>query len=113
LANFGNTNKCTHLVCAIATDEGHATGLLVRVNDAQQPDELIGVHGRSDLDPDRIPESSEELDVCAVEGTGAVADPYKVGRSAVEALLARASGGKSGNWQFAGQGRFVLEHERL
>jgi hypothetical protein len=21
--------------------------------------------------------------------------------------------GKSGNWQFAGQGRFVLEHERL
>jgi hypothetical protein len=28
-------------------------------------------------------------------------------------LLARASGGKSGNWQFAGQGRFVLEHERL
>jgi hypothetical protein len=35
----------------------------------QQPDELIGVHGRSDLDPDRIPESSEELDVCAVEGS--------------------------------------------
>ena len=49
----------------------------------EQPDELVGLHARADLDPNRVPDPTEVLDVRAIELPRAVADPQEVRRGVV------------------------------
>lgn len=103
----------THQVRAVPTDQRDLARLLVRVDNPQQPHELVRFHRRPDFDPDRVPQSAEELDVRAVERARAVANPDGVGRGAVVAFLARCGGGEGWDGKEASEGGFVLEHEGL
>ena len=87
-----------------ARDERQPAGDPRGVEPFRQRDSLLGSRGGAELDPDRVPHAGEELDVGAVELTGAVADPEHVGRAVV---------GLAGERVRSGQRLLVLEQEAL
>ena len=56
-------------------DEAYATGLVVRIQHAQQVLQPFNRHARSDLDTDRVGDAPEILDMCTVDIGRAHADP--------------------------------------
>ena len=78
------------LVGAEAADEGEPSGLVLRVEDIDQAQQLVGLERRPALHADRIDDAAAELHVRAVRLARAVADPQEVagGRH----VLARAHG---------------------
>ncbi|MNZ66015.1 hypothetical protein D3C78_842200 [compost metagenome] len=71
------------LVRAHPCDQVQAAGVVVRVERVDQANQVVGVHARADLDPDRVVHPAQEFDVGAVELAGAVADPQHVRRAIV------------------------------
>jgi hypothetical protein len=47
----------THQIGTVTRDQGHSSSLLVRVDDPEQPYELLWLGGRPDFDPDRVSEA--------------------------------------------------------
>lgn len=72
-----------NLACAHARDQVEAAGIVVRVEDVDQADQVLGVHARANLDADRVVHRAQELDVGAIQLAGTVADPQHVGGTVV------------------------------
>ncbi|MNV98430.1 hypothetical protein D3C71_1936840 [compost metagenome] len=92
------------LVRAHAHDQVEATRVVVRVEDVNQADQLVRVHARADLDPDRVADAAQELDVGAIQLAGAVADPQHVRRAGVVA---------AGEAVATDEGFFVVQQQRF
>lgn len=75
-----------NLASAVAGDEGNLASLALRVEGAQQGQEIVGGRRGPDLDADGVGNASEELDVGMVELPCAVADPQEMGRRVVVIL---------------------------
>lgn len=69
---------------AVPRDEGYFSDFSSGVYNVQETDEFVRAHAGSDFDPDRIGYAPEELDVCATELPGAIADPEEVCGGRVE-----------------------------
>jgi len=68
----------TDFVGAHSGDQVQAARVVVRVEHINQADQVVGVHARADLDPDRIVHATQKLDVSAVQLASAVANPQHV-----------------------------------
>ncbi|KPY40222.1 Uncharacterized protein ALO52_05173 [Pseudomonas syringae pv. primulae] len=90
------------LVRTHARNQVQATRVIVRVENIDQPDQVVGVHARPDLDADRIVHSAQKLDMRAVQLPGTVADPQHV-RGAVVVVVGQAV--------TADKGFFVVEQQ--
>src|SRR5690606_6663424 len=73
------------LVGAHAHDQVEAARVVVRVERVDQANQLVRIHARADLDPDGVLDAAHELDVRAIQLTGAVTDPQHVRRAVVPA----------------------------
>ena len=73
---------------AEAVDECQAPRLVVRVENRDQVLDPLPGHARADLDPDRVRDAAEVLDVGAVCGRRPHADPREMSRQVVPALAA-------------------------
>ncbi|MNQ85886.1 hypothetical protein D3C85_1010620 [compost metagenome] len=71
------------LVRAHAHDQVEAAGVVVRVEDVDQADQLLAVHARPHLDADGVAHAAQELHMGAVQLAGTVADPEHVRRAVV------------------------------
>lgn len=103
------------LAGAVAGDEGDFARFPVRVEGAEEVED-VGERGRGpDLDADGVGDAAEELDVGVVDLAGAVADPEEVRRGVVVGLAGRRRGrrGHGGVLHVARQGLLVLEEEAL
>ncbi len=83
------------LMYALGTHAGNqvkAAGQVLRVEQLGEANQLIGVGGGADFDPDRIQHATQKLYMGAIRLPGAVADPQHMGRTvipvATEAVLA-------------------------
>ncbi len=72
-----------YLVGAHAHDQVEAARVVVRVEDVDQAHQIVGVHAWTDLDPDRVVDPAQELDVGTIELARAVTDPQHVRRAIV------------------------------
>ena len=73
--------------CAEAVDERESSGRVVGVENFDQVDQFIGRDGVAHLDTDGVADAAEVLDMSAVDGAGAIADPGQVGAEVVIAPL--------------------------
>ena len=85
-------------------DQGEASGDACRVQHLAQLENELGRRRRADLAADGVTDPAQELDVCAVELTGALADPQHVGRTVVPVAGQRVA---------ASEGLFVSENQCL
>ena len=85
-------------------DERQPSGPATRVEPLAELDDLTGGRRRAELDPERVPDAGEELDVRAVRLVRALADPEHVRRAVVPVAGQRVP---------PGQRLFVVEHEAL
>ena len=91
-------------VGAHAADQGQTARDARRVDPFAQLEQLGRLDGRPDLAADRVADATEELDVCAVDVAGALADPQHVGRAVVPGARQRV---------LPGQRLLVAEDQRL
>jgi len=92
-----------HLPRTHPGDQGQPSRLQRRVEPLAQLDRPLGGRRRAELDPDRVVQPAQQLDVRAVEVAGPLADPDHVRRQVVRAaLLVRT-----------GQRPLVLQQQRL
>ena len=92
------------LVMAHAGDDRHPSRLVGRVEDVDQPQQVVRVHGGAGLQPQGIGEAAGILDVGAIEVARAVAQPDQVRRGVVP--VTRQGVG-------TGHGLLEAEQERL
>src|SRR5919202_4062139 len=71
------------LVGPEAADEGQPSGLVLRVEYVDEPEQLVGLERRPALQADRVLDAAAELHMGAVGLTRAVADPDEVARGRV------------------------------
>lgn len=76
-----------HVVASEAGDEDHAPGLVGRVDGLDELNQLLGLGGGANLDPDRVFNPAHKLDVSAIQLACAVADPHKMRREIVKAAV--------------------------
>ena len=93
-----------HLVGSHACDQIEAARVVVRVERVDQSQQVIGVHARPDLDPDRVMDPAQKLDMRAVQLARTVTDPQHVGRAIVVIV---------GQAVAAHEGLFVIEQQRF
>src|SRR5580704_7342563 len=92
------------LVRTEAVDQGQASGLVVRIEHVDQPQQFVRLERRPAFQSDRILDAAEIFDMAVIELAGAVADPDHVARGRV----GRAAGGID-----PGEGLLVAEQQRL
>ncbi|MNO59409.1 hypothetical protein D3C76_499970 [compost metagenome] len=92
------------LVRAHAHDQVEAAGIVVRVEDVDQADQVVIGHARADLHPDRVADAAQHFHVGAVRLAGAVADPEHVRRAVVPV---------AGEAVAADEGFLVVQQQRL
>ncbi len=72
------------LVGAHAADQRQPARLVVRVEDVDQPHQIVGLPGRAAFEAERVLDAAEELDMAVIELARAVADPDQMRRAVVE-----------------------------
>ncbi len=87
-----------------AGDERQSAGFGVRIELLREREGILGGRGRAQLDADGILHLREEVDVRAVDLTGALTDPQEVPGHVVGQTRTRID---------AGERAFVLEEQRL
>ncbi len=92
------------LAGAHARNQVEAAWVVVRVEDVDQADQVLRFHARADLDPDRVVDPAQELDVGAVQLPRAVADPEHVRRAVVIVV---------GQAVAAYEGLFIVQQQRF
>jgi len=92
------------LVGAHACDQVQAARVVVRVEDVDQANQIVGVHAWADFHPDRVLHPAQKLDMRAVQLARAVADPQHVRRAVVEIV---------GQAVTTHEGFFVVEQQRF
>src|SRR5690606_38852547 len=66
-----------------ACDKGDATGLIVRIQHVDEADEIIGIQGGAALHAYGVIDTTQELDVGAIQLPCAVPDPQHMSRAGV------------------------------
>src|SRR6478735_11741502 len=89
---------------AEAVDQGQSTGLVVRIEHLDQPQQFVALERGTAFQSDRILDAAEIFDVAVIELAGAVADPDHMARCRVPVAGRRID---------AGEGLLVAEQQRL
>src|ERR1700676_2797359 len=69
------------LVGAEAVDQRQASGLIVRIEHVDQPQQFVRLERRTALQSDRILDAAEIFDMAVIELAGAAADPHNMSSS--------------------------------
>ena len=72
-----------HLVVSHAADQNQPPGVIVRIENVDQTEKVVGSLGWASLDANRIGYTAHELDMGAIGLPGPVADPHHVCRRVV------------------------------
>src|SRR6476659_1265815 len=89
---------------AEAVDQGQSTGLVVRIEHLDQPQQFVTLERGTAFQADRILDAAEIFDMAVIELAGAVADPDHMARCRVPVAGRRID---------AGKGLLVAEQQRL
>src|SRR6476660_9668000 len=89
---------------AEAVDQGQSTGLVVRIEHLDQPQQFVALERGTAFQSDRILDAAEIFDVAVIELAGAVADPDHMARCRVPVASRRID---------AGESLLVAEQQRL
>ncbi len=89
---------------AEAVDQGQPSGLVVRIEHLDQPQQFVALERGTAFQSDRILDAAEIFDMAVIELAGAVADPDHMARRRVPVARRRID---------AGKGLLVAEQQRL
>ena len=64
------------LLRADAADQGQTAGLVIRIKNVHEAQQLIRLLGRAGLQPERILDAAAILDMGMIRLAGAIADPH-------------------------------------